>query len=571
MRPRYYDPRVGYFVNGVTDYTYDPIKSETLLMVSRWRVEPRPADMERHRRGELVEPAKPIVFYVDRNTPEYLRPYVIAGIEEWQTAFEKIGFKNAIIGRMAPTPEEDPDFSIEDARYSCVSYKASPIPNAYGPHIADPRTGEILCSHVGLFHNVLALAQTWYFTQCAPVDPAARKLPLDKELMGKLMQYITAHEIGHTLGLRHNFAGSWTFSVEEIRDRDFVKNNSHGATIMDYMRFNYVAQPEDRIAPGDLIPKQGDYDRFAIAWGYQYLPQFKSAKEERAYLSQWTTGQRKANHRVFFGTESDPEDPRFQSEDLGDNAMQADALGIKNLKVLTANLVAWTAGDDEDYSRLTAQFRDARTQYLKYISHVTRYIGGRYNDASIRSEQMQGYVPVPRALQQEAMDFLLEHFFAEPVWLVEGRHADLTRFDRENFARGVMRQVYPMLLARSMTLIKHEALAGDKAYTFRDMDNALYADAFASLEGRAAIPLFDRIKQSEYVRSAMDVLKAIPAEKRAPELGMQVVSRLEPLADLCRQRAEQTTDTLTKNHLMGLSDAIMVWLGQDKRELLSAK
>ena len=553
MQPRYYDSRVGYFAYGQSDYTRDPYKVESSAMVSRWRLEPKPEDVEKYQRGELVEPVKPIVFYIDRNTPEYLERYVISAVNAWQPIFEKAGFKNAIIGKLMPTPEEDSTFSIEDARYSIISYKASPMPNAYGPHVADPRSGEIICSHVGLFHNVLSIAQSWYFTQTAAANPLARKFPYSKELMGELVQYIVTHEIGHTLGLRHNFASSWTYSLKDIRNRDYVREHGHGPSIMDYMRFNYAAQPEDNIAPEDMIPRIGEYDIFAIEWGYRYLPQFKSAYEEQKYLQNWVTEQRKANPHVFFGTETDQRDPRFQAEDLSDNSIAANTLGMKNLEVIMDSIITWTAvADDENYSLLKGMYNAVTNQHLMYVVHAMKYIGGRYSNAALRSENMDNYEPVEKTKQQEAMTFLKKYFFAELPWLYSGKTAEIIGTSNiERYRERIMAKFLAQLQTSLQHLAKDEAILGEKAYTCQNLVDNLYDAVWGNLANSKPLTSFERMMQRAYVFNMCVIVESGPMEV-VPELLGLYAAQMDKIVANAKQKMVRTNDFMTKNHLQGI-------------------
>ena len=268
MSSRLFDPRVGYFTDDYVYFSDDQQRVEPKRFITRWRLEPKDsADAERMKRGELVEPKKPIVYYIDPATPKQWRPYLIKGVNDWQKAFEHAGFKNAIVAK--EWPENDSTMSMEDARYSCIRYLASPIENAYGPNVHDPRTGEILESHICWYHNVMTLVHDWYMIQAGTLDEAAQKMKYDTDLMGQLIRFVSSHEVGHTLGLRHNFGSSSTVPVDSLRSRAFVEKYGHTPSIMDYARFNYVAQPEDSIPCEGIFPRIGDYDCWAIEWGYK--------------------------------------------------------------------------------------------------------------------------------------------------------------------------------------------------------------------------------------------------------------------------------------------------------------
>ena len=313
MKPRYRDDRVGYFSTGYTDFDANPQGVKDINLIARWRLEAKPEDMEKYKRGELVEPKKPIIFYIDPSTPKKWVPYLIAGINDWQIAFEKAGFKNAIMGKEAPTRQQDSTWSLEDARNSAVIYKPSSVENAYGPSTVDPRSGEIMESHIGWFHNVMKLLHDWYMIQAAAVDPKARKMVFDDDLMGQLIRFVSSHEVGHTLGLPHNFGSSAGVPVENLRNKAWVEANGHTPSIMDYARFNYVAQPEDNISAAGIYPRIGDYDKWSIEWGYKLIPEAATAEDEVAILDKWIEA--KANDkRFYFGRQGQPDDPRDQSE-----------------------------------------------------------------------------------------------------------------------------------------------------------------------------------------------------------------------------------------------------------------
>ena len=417
MKKRLFDPRVGFFADDYSVYSDDQQKVDESTFITRWRLEPKDEDLDKFNRGELVEPKKQIVYYIDPATPAKWRPYLIAGVNDWNKAFEQAGFKNAIVAK--EWPSNDTTMSLEDARFSVIRYFASDIENAYGPNVHDPRSGEILESHVGWYHNVMKLLHDWYFIQTAAVDPKARNMKYDDTLMGNLIRFVSSHEIGHTLGLRHNMGSSSTVPVEKLRDKAFVEAHGHTPSIMDYARFNYVAQPEDGITEAGLFPRIGDYDRWAIEWGYKPIPGAQDEEADKKTLNKWIIDSVGSNPRLFFGTETNPYDPREQTEDLGDNNMTASAYGIKNLKRIIVKLPEWTKEEANTYDNLEEMYQQLFGQYSRYIGHVLKNVGGIYETPKSVEQSGDVYVPTPKARQQEAVAFLNEQLFATPTWLLD--------------------------------------------------------------------------------------------------------------------------------------------------------
>lgn len=414
MEPRFHDERVGYFATGYKDYDSNPQGVDETYMITRWNLKPKEEDEEKYKRGELVEPEKPIVFYIDPATPEKWIPYLKKGVSDWQEAFEKAGFKNAIMAKEAP--EDDSTWSLMDARYSAIVYKASSISNASGPHINDPRSGEILESHINWYHNVMELARNWYLVQASPSDPDARNKIFSEELMGKLIRFVVAHEVGHTLGLRHNMGASNATPVEKLRDKEWLKENGHTPSIMDYARFNYVAQPEDSVGREGLFPRINDYDFWAIEWGYKRFPD-KTKEEQKEILAKLTTEKVSDPRLRFVSGEERRADPRAQTEDLGDNSMEASAYGIENLKYIVPKLSEWVTAEGDDYETLKQVYQEVVNQYLKYMLHVIENIGGVYHTPKLEGQPGEVYEIAPKEHQKQAMNFVAEHALQKPEWL----------------------------------------------------------------------------------------------------------------------------------------------------------
>ncbi|MBS1563912.1 MAG: zinc-dependent metalloprotease [Bacteroidetes bacterium] len=513
MQQRYFDPRVGYFARNYTDFDANPQGVKEISMIVRWRLEPKDEDIEKYKRGELVEPKKPIIYYIDPATPKKWVPYLIQGVNDWQAAFEKAGFKNAIMARIAPTVQEDSTWSLEDARFSAIVYKPSDVANASGPNVHDPRSGEIIESHINWYHNVMSLLHSWYLVQTAAVDPRARKMQFDDDLMGQLIRFVSSHEVGHTLGLRHNFGSSSTVPVEKLRDKAWVEANGHTPSIMDYARFNYVAQPEDNIGPAGLYPRIGDYDKWAIEWGYRLHYEAKSPEEELPILNKITSEALAKNHRLWFGTETNPDDPRSQNEDLGDNAMKAGTYGIRNLQRILPNLVEWSKTPNESYEELGNLYSEVVGQFTRYLGHVAKNIGGIYETPKTVEQAGAVYEYVPKATQQEAMQFLAKNIFTTPTWLINRDISSRTGTDALSLVGGRMESVLNTLLStgRMSKLISAEAMLGKDAYTLTEFMGDLQKTVWSELYDHKTISVYRRNLQKAYVERLGSIVSPAPA------------------------------------------------------------
>ncbi len=414
MQPRHFDERVGWFTLNKYDYSSEELKADRKTYLRRWKLIPK--DIEAYKRGELVEPVKPIVYYLDPATPEKFRSYMKDGIELWQKAFEAAGFKNAIIAKDPPTKEEDPDFSPEDIRYSVVRYVASTTRNATGPSVSDPRSGEIIESDIIWYHNHLRSYRNRYMLETGAANPSARTLNTPDEEIGEMMKMVIAHEVGHTLGLPHNMSASYAYDVENYRNGPFTQKNGIAATIMDYARYNYIAQPGDTNIR--FVRQLGPYDDYAINYGYRYIPEAKSADDEKETLNNWV--KEKAGNPIYkFGKQSSRFDPTAQTEDIGNNSIKASTYGLKNLKIVAKNLPSWTSDKTDNYDDLAELYGELLGVWSRYVGHVVTHVGGVVEDTKNPSQQGDVYNPVSKDYQKSAMQWLHKNAFETPTWLMD--------------------------------------------------------------------------------------------------------------------------------------------------------
>lgn len=510
MKPRFSDNRIGYFTEKhwyFTDAQQAMVEKE---LITRWKLEPKKEDEEKYLKGELVEPKKPIVYYIDPSTPKQWRKYIIDGVHDWQIAFEKAGFKNAIIAK-EPT-EADLDFDIDDVRYSVITYAASQKSNAMGPSVVDPRSGEIIEADIIWWHNVMTSLQSWMRIQTGPIDPKARGNTFSDEHMGEAIRFVSSHEVGHTFGLKHNMGASFAYDVESLRSKEFTaKMGGTAPSIMDYARYNYVAQPEDNVTA--ITPKIGEYDKYAIEWGYRW---YANNENERLKLNSLITLHQ--NDPIYFYGEQQAEviDPRSQSEDLGNDAVKASEYGLKNLKRVVENILDWTYDKDQSYYETAKLYIGTIGQWQLYNRHVLNNIGGIYLNVTVHGDNKQSYVPVPAVMQKRAADYLMKNAITIPQWLFFNSILDKTNplkdsplgpyeYTPYTLARELQCGILYDLLSdeRLLRMTENELYqrneTKEKVFTVNELFKKMHQQIFAPTILNKSLTILERMTQKNYV------------------------------------------------------------------------
>lgn len=569
MMPRLFDERVGYFSVAQMDYGRPEHRAQERRFITRWRLEKKDPN------AALSEPVKPIVYYIDRATPAWLVPFTKRGVEKWQKAFEAAGFKNAIIAKMQPSAAEDPEFNPEDARYSVIRWLPSTIENASGPHVNDPRTGEILESDIQMYHNIMNLQRSWYFLQAGALDKRVHKLPMPNDLMGTLVEYVVAHEVGHTLGFQHNMKASSMYPQDKVRDREWVKKMGHTPTLMDYSRFNYVAQPEDNIDVEDLVPGIGPYDVWATAWGYKPIPAAKTADAELATLDEWARQQDETPWFRFSTDGSSGSDPGELTEAVGDaDAVRSSTLGLMNLKRISKMLVPATTNErGQPYDDLNELYGRMLGQWTLEMNHVSAIVGGFNSQQKHIGQNGVRFTLTPKTRQVEAVKFLNENAFATPTWAIDKEI--LRRIEpigALNRVRNAQNSILNNLLssARFARLIEQQALDGSAAYQPGDFLADVRSGVWTELSSpKVVIDAYRRNLQRSYLDIANSKLNApAPATPQGLPPGFAALfitsgderafyrSELRAVSAAATSALARTTDRTTKVHLESVRDQI---------------
>ncbi len=566
MMPRLMDDRVGFFGLSRLDYGSPEHETKRERLISRWRLEKKdPA-------AAVSEPVKPIVWYIDKATPAQWVPFVKKGVEAWNVAFEAAGFKNAVQARPFPTAAQDPEFDPEDVRYSVIRWVPSPVPNAYGPHLSDPRSGEILNADIVMYHNIQQLLRNWYVTQAGAVDPRAQALPLPDDLMGDLIAFVVTHECGHSLGFRHNMKSSSLYPFEKLRDPKWLKEMGHVATLMDYSRFNYLVQPEDQVDPSLLIPKIGPYDIFAVQWGYTPIPTAKTAQEEVATLNAWAKVQDTKPWLRFSTPKAELGDYGENTEAVGDaDAVSATTLGTKNLQRIVKMLPKMAIQPGKDDRALEELYDASIWQWNLELGHVAVIVGG-YDSQNKHGEQAGAvFTPATKAQQARAVKFLNDQLFRTPTWLFEPAITErLNPMVPSARLLSTQRFVLRSLLDRARTsrLQAQETAAGDKAYRVADLLADLRSGIFTEVAAGARVEPLRRNLQRTYLAQLDERLNAstgpalpvgftgvtFPFGNAMDDTRAVVRGELKGLASLFKAKAALAGERTQKAHLEELHD-----------------
>jgi hypothetical protein len=559
MKPRLADDRVGYFSISRVNFGLDELKAAEQTFIRRWRLEP--SDPAAYARGELVEPVKPIEYYIDPATPTRWRPYVRQGVEDWNAAFESAGFRNAIRALDPPSPSEDPEWHPEDARYSVVRWAASMIRNAMGPSVSDPRTGEIIESDIVWFHNHLRSYRNRLMLETGASNPAARTLDMDDDFIGEAMRQVIAHEIGHALGLPHNMIGSSSYPTDSLRSADFARRMGVSPSVMDYARQNYVAQPDDGLQPTDYIRKIGPYDHYSIEWGYRWLDT-PTPEAEKPTLDEWILA--RADDPMYRFGSSTGWNPDAQTEDMGDDPVRSSGYGIANLRRVAPNLVAWTTAPGEGYDELDEIYGELVGQWSRYVGHVLTLVGGRYQNTKASDQPGPIYTPVSRERQEGAVQFVIDEVFETPDWLVDPdilrrlEHAGAVERIRGRQVSALNALLEPGRLQR---LIESEVF-DDDAYPLVTYLDDVKDGVWSELDDAATIDTYRRNLQRAHLERLEWLMTEEPPAPPA-FLGNQITrvnvsqSDIRPLAraqlaalrTTAQRAAGRTGDRVTRAHL----------------------